>query len=146
MIDKLSELHKESLKKWDGKGVISFCHNPDSVGYSTVIIDNETNYNSTEFWCAMEVLDDLKVPRKEIGTNKEYSIVGRIKWLERKTHLVIGNYYYYAKCKRKMKCVAIGTSKDKEQSDFVDYKGNNYRFYNHDMYYTRVSGKKNNCS
>ena len=83
----LSKLHEKSLKEWNGEGIISFCNEPDSVGYSTIKIENEKNYNSTEFWCAMQILDDLKVPRKEVGTNKPYSIVGRIKWLERKHNL-----------------------------------------------------------
>jgi hypothetical protein len=49
----------------------------------------------------------------------------------------IGKYYYYGKLQRRMKCTAIGTSKDKTQSDFVDYLRNKYRFYNHDMHIDR---------
>ena len=49
----------------------------------------------------------------------------------------VGKFYYYGKVQRRMKCTAIGTSKDRTQSDFVDYLGNRYRFYNHDMHEDR---------
>ncbi len=80
----LQDFHGEALEKWNGEGVISLCNYPLSVGYSTVGQDNETNYQSTEFWCAMEVLDDLKVPRIEESSGKTFSIVGRIQWLNNK--------------------------------------------------------------
>ena len=46
----------------------------------------------------------------------------------------VGKFYYYQHQVRKFKCIKVGTSKDKSQSDFVDYKRNGvYQFYNHDM-------------
>ena len=58
---------------------------------------------------------------------------------------VIGNYYYFGKCKKKFKCVKIGTDAAKEQSDFIDYKKGVHQFYNHDMYRNKWLAKKNNC-
>jgi hypothetical protein len=43
-----------------------------------------------------------------------------------------GKDYYYAKCRRKMKCTYVG----KIQSWFTDYKKHNYQFYNNDMFLT----------
>ena len=55
------------------------------------------------------------------------------KFLAKKLKLKIGNYYYYAKSKRKMLCVKIG----KKLSWFTDYKKSKYQFYNADMYLTK---------
>ena len=127
----LKKIHKDELNDWDGTGIISFCNNPVSVGYTTVKQENERNYNSTEFWCAMQILDDLKVPRKEISTGEPYSIVGRIMWLSKRVQLVVGNYYYYGKYKTKFKCIEVG----KEQSKFLNSNNDEFQFYNDDMYY-----------
>ncbi len=52
----------------------------------------------------------------------------------------VGKYYYYQNQIRKFKCVKVGTSKDKSQSDFVDYKKNGvYQFYNEDIHLTKFN-------
>ncbi len=50
-----------------------------------------------------------------------------------------GNYYYYGKVIRKFKCIKINTNKDKDQSDFIDYKKGLYQFYNEDMHLTKFN-------
>jgi hypothetical protein len=80
MNDNLSDLQKDGIKKWTGKDVLTI--NPKgSYGNQSFKNRAEEEYNSTEFWCAMQILDDMKVPREEKETDKTYSIVGRIKWL-----------------------------------------------------------------
>ena len=44
----------------------------------TFAMSEKTKYDSTEFWCAMEKLDDLNVPRIDESNGETYSIVGRI--------------------------------------------------------------------
>jgi len=40
-------------------------------------------FQSEEFWCAMKILDDMKIPRED-NEGKTYSLVGRIKQLHNK--------------------------------------------------------------
>lgn len=47
--------------------------------------------------------------------------------------IILGKHYYYAKDRKKFKCVKVG----EETSFFVDYKKRNYQFYNYDMYENR---------
>lgn len=78
----LTELQINGIKEWDGKKVLSI--NPSgSLLHQDFAIVEEQRYNSTEFWCAMKKLDDLKVPRIDIDNDQTYSIVGRIMWLSR---------------------------------------------------------------
>ena len=58
------------------------------------------------------------------------------------TILVVGDYYYFGKCKKKFKCIKIGTDVAKEQSDFIDYKKGVHQFYNHDMHRNKWVAKK----
>ena len=80
MNSKLSELQIEGIKNWDGKKVLSI-EPKGAYGLQDFEMREEQSYNSTEFWCAMQKLDDLKVPRIEEETGKTFSIVGRIMWL-----------------------------------------------------------------
>lgn len=77
----LNDLQKEGIEKWDGADVLSV-YPGGSYGNMSFANAQDQSINATEFWCAMEVLDDLEVPRKEEGTNRPYSIVGRIMWLK----------------------------------------------------------------
>jgi len=80
MNSKLSELQIEGIKNWDGEKVLSIKPN-GAYGLQDFAMAEEQRYNSTEFWCAMQKLDDLKIPRIEEETGKTFSIVGRIVWL-----------------------------------------------------------------
>ena len=48
-----------------------------------------------------------------------------------------GKSYYFSKDIKRMLCIEVGTSKNKLQSDFTDYKNILYRFYDHDMHIDR---------
>ena len=77
---RLSDIHIDLIKEWDGEDSIVI--DPDgSGGYQSFSNREEQRYNSTEFWCAMKKLDDLKVPRVDESNGQTYSIVGRIMWL-----------------------------------------------------------------
>ena len=84
MNDNLTELQKDGIKKWDGKEVLSL-YPVANGGYGLMKMSTKNNesYQSTEFWCAMEKLDDLKVPRVDESNGETYSVVGRIMWLSR---------------------------------------------------------------
>lgn len=80
MNNNLSDLQIEGIKNWDGEKVLSI-EPRGAYGLQDFAMKEEERYNSTEFWCAMQKLDDLKVPRIEEETGKTFSIVGRIMWL-----------------------------------------------------------------
>jgi hypothetical protein len=80
MNSKLSDLQIEAIKNWDGEKVLSLEPN-EGYTLQDFALKEEERYGATEFWCAMQKLDDLKVPRTD-KEGKEYSIVGRIKRLE----------------------------------------------------------------
>lgn len=80
--EKIQSLHADGLNKWDGKQVISL-YPKNSYGLQSFAANAEKEYNSTEFWCAMEFLDDLEVPRVDSENGQNYSIVGRIAWMSR---------------------------------------------------------------
>lgn len=79
----LTELQINGIKEWDGKKVLSV-YPRGSLGLQDFAIEEEQRYNSTEFWCAMKKLDDLKVPRIDMDNGQTYSIVGRIMLLSKK--------------------------------------------------------------
>jgi len=80
--EQLLPIHVDGLNKWDGKQIISL-YPKNGFGLQDFAVKAEQEYNSTEFWCAMEVLDDLKVPRVDSENGQNYSIVGRIAWMTR---------------------------------------------------------------
>lgn len=55
--------------------------NPDVVGHKTFKQQAEDEFNATEFWLAMQYLDDIGIPRED-DDGQTYSIVGRIKYLK----------------------------------------------------------------
>jgi hypothetical protein len=79
--DKLTDIHIDGLNSWDGEKVISIY--PNGLSIQTFSVRAEQDHNSTEFWCAMEKLDDIGVSRIDPSNGKTYSIVGRIAWLTR---------------------------------------------------------------
>jgi len=87
----LSDLHKEGIKEWgkdfgESEVLQLFPKGPlGKISFSTLA---EQEHQSTEFWCAMKVLDDLEVPRED-ESGKSYSIVGRIAWMTRNKVKVI---------------------------------------------------------
>lgn len=81
----LTDLHKQGIEEWGkdfGKSEVLQLYPKGSLGKISFASLAEQEYQSTEFWCAMEFLDDLEVPRgNEKGEN--YSIVGRLAWMSR---------------------------------------------------------------
>ena len=80
MNSKLSELQIEGIKNWDGNLVLSL-EPRGAYGLQDFQLKEEEKYNSTEFCCAIQKLDDLNVQRIEEETGKTFSIVGRIMYL-----------------------------------------------------------------
>ena len=87
---KLLDIHIDGLNKWNGEKIISL-YPKNGYGLQEFSMREEERYNSTEFWCAMKILDDLKVPRVNVENNQSYSIVGRIAWLTRNKVIEIPN-------------------------------------------------------
>lgn len=88
---KLTDFHKQGIEKWGsffGETEVLQLYPPTESridgGYGTAKFATleKDRYQSTEFWCAMEYLDDLNVPRVDESNGETYSIVGRIMWLK----------------------------------------------------------------
>jgi len=86
--NKLLDIHIDGLNKWDGKQIISL-YPKNGYGLQDFAVRAEADHQSTEFWCAMEILDDIDVPRVDPDNGQTYSIVGRIAWLTRNKTKVI---------------------------------------------------------
>lgn len=124
-MNNFSDIQEDAIERWDGKNVLSLYPNGS---YSVTKFSDlaETEHESVEFQCAMQVLDDMGVPRKEEATGEIYSIVGRIKWLENSKRIQVGCKYYYENNNMEYECVEVGHTLSK----FVDTNGVEYNFYN----------------
>lgn len=80
MNDNLTILQIDEINSWGGEEVLSL-YPRGLVGKRSLQREQEMEYQSTEFWCAMKKLDDLGIPRIDKSLNKTYSIVGRIQWM-----------------------------------------------------------------
>lgn len=129
MSDKFNDIQEDAIERWDGNNVLSLYPNGS---YSICKFGDlaEIEHESVEFQCAMQVLDDMRIPRKDSETGEIFSIVGRIKWLENSKRIQVGCKYYYADNKGPFECVDAGPS----LSLFVDNNGVEYSFYNVDVY------------
>ena len=92
MKNELTNFHAEGIENWGSefgdKEVLQLFppkNEGDTGSYGQISFENLANqeYQSTEFWCAMQKLDDLGVPREDSGNGEKYSIVGRIAWMTR---------------------------------------------------------------
>lgn len=82
----LNELQIEAIENWDGNKILSI--NPNgSTTHQGFAERQQESYDATEFWCAMQKLDDLNVPRIDESNGQTYSVVGRIMWLAKNTNL-----------------------------------------------------------
>lgn len=127
-MDNFSDIQEDAIERWDGKNVLSLYPN-GSYSVAKFADLAETEHESVEFQCAMQVLDDMGVPRKEEVTGEIYSIVGRIKWLENSKRLQVGCKYYHDS-KGPFECIRTGPS----LSLFVDNNGVKHSFYNLEVY------------
>lgn len=85
---KLNKLQKQAVNQWDGKSIISIYPN-GTIQIQEFSINQQQSHAAESCECAMKKLDDLNVPRIDSSCGKEFSLIGRISWLQKNTAKII---------------------------------------------------------